>query len=163
MSQECGVPKGVWFQTMLFAGVSHSPWFLPLQVGVETSKIVPWSSPWLFTAGEGWCEHRRHYTSTGWPFSPNPDESKKNSVLTGPPPHSRLRTSPFSQKSNFSQLFKLLIWSEHCLSSVTQTQGCTEMKLSLTWWICTTLHPELKQLTEMNNKYIDFWGEKGLS
>lgn len=127
MSQECGVPKGVWFQTMLFAGVNHSPWFLSQQVLVlNPLKLQLGALP-------GCSLLVRDGVSTGdtthpldWPFSPSPEEPKMNSVLAGPSPHSRLRISPFPQKSDFSQLSWLLSWSEHCLSSVTQTQGYTE-------------------------------------
>lgn len=156
MSQDCSVPKGVWFQTVLFAGVSHSPWFLSQQVGVESSKVASHRTLEPSLAGEGWSEHRRHHTSPGLAFLTQPWGIQKEFSIDRP--FSTLQAQGICIFPEIQTPF--LSWSEHCLSSVTHhgtAQGCTETKLSLTWWICTTLHPQLKQLIkEINDKYIRF-------
>lgn len=104
-------------------------------------------------------------------------ECKNNSVLTGPSTHTRLRLSSFfqSETRNLNHISKhicLSSWSERCVSSGSavqpsmgdsHTQCCIETNLSLTLWdICTTLHPQLKQLNAMNHKFIDFKARRDL-
>lgn len=140
-----------------FGNATHSPRLPSHQLPVKTSPELYHTGHWLRNDVSIIPNAIR---TPKWTSTSDSDECENNSVLIGPSRDTRLRSFSFLQleSRNLKHISKhvwLSSWNERCMSSVSavqpsmgdsQTEHCTETKLSLTLWgICTTLHPQLKQ------------------
>lgn len=141
-----------------FGNANHNPWLPSHQFPVKTSPEFYCTGHWLRNDVSIIPNtiHTRKWTCTC-----DSDECENNTVLIDPSRHTRHRSFSVLQLESrnlkhISKYIWLSSWNKCCMSSVSavqpsmgdsQTQHCIETKLSLTLWgICTTLHPQLKQL-----------------